>query len=393
MFLGAGSMQMAPIEYAKAQGHYVITVDYLPDNPGHRLADKYVNASVTDPEAVLRAATALKIDGIVAYASDIAAPTAAYVAEQLKLPGKPYEAVRILTHKGRFRKFLADHGFNHPRGKSFSDRESAEKYLRELALPVFVKPVDSAGSKGVTRIDDLKAFRAAYDHALKFSLCGQVIVEETIVRSGYQVAGDGFAVNGELCFRCFANEHFDKLVNGLVPIGESFPSVFPAELLDVAHRETQRLIDLLEIKSGAFNFDFVFTKNGEFYFLELGPRNGGNLIPDVTRLATGVDLIKYTVDDALGLPVPRLEMVPCDGFWASYILHSTTPGTFKGISFSDFLAARTIRQDVTAEPGDRVEPFIGSNHGLGSMILRFDTKEQMLHAMDNMEEFLTIDLT
>jgi biotin carboxylase len=385
-------MQLAPILYAKSQGHYVVTVDYLPENPGHRLADEYVNLSITDRDAVFRKAAELKIDGIVAYASDIAAPTAAYVAEQLKLPGKPYEAVRILTHKGSFRRFLAQNGFNHPRGKSFSDFESAENYLRELQLPVFVKPVDSAGSKGVTRIDRREAFRAAYEHAIKFSLCRQVIVEETIVRSGYQVAGDGFAVDGELSFRCFANEHFDKLVNGLVPIGESFPCAHPAGLLDVAHRETQRLIDLLEIKSGAFNFDFVFTEKGEFYFLELGPRNGGNLIPEVTRHATGVDLIKYTVDDALGLPVPKLKMTPCNGFWSSYVVHATRSGTFNGISTSEFLADKIIQQDITASPGDRVEPFIGSNHGLGSMILRFDSQAQMLHAMDNMEEFLKIEL-
>jgi biotin carboxylase len=390
MFLGGGSMQIPPITYAKQQGHFVVTADYLPSNPGHRLADEYVNVSVTDREAVLRKATELKIDGIVAYASDIAAPTAAYVAEQLKLPGKPYEAVRILTNKGLFRRFLAEHGFNYPRGKAFRDPAAAESYLKELRFPVFVKPVDSAGSKGVTRIEDSSAFRAAYDHALGFSLTHEVIVEETIVRSGYQVAGDGFAVDGELCFRCFANEHFDKLVNGLVPIGESFPAVHDPKLLDVAHRETQRLIDLLEIRSGAFNFDFVFTAEGEFYFLELGPRNGGNLIPDVTRYATGVDLIKYTVDDALGLPVPRLELVPCNGYWASYIVHATTAGRLKDVIIGDFLERRIVERDIAARPGDRVQPFIGSNHGLGTMIVRFDNEDQMLHAMDNMEEFLTL---
>jgi biotin carboxylase len=289
-----------------------------------------------------------------------------------------------------FRRFLADNGFNYPRGRSFRDCAAALEYLHELRLPVFVKPVDSAGSKGVTRIDDPSAFRPAFDHALKFSLSREVIVEEAIVRDGYQVAGDGFAVAGELCFRCFANEHFDKLVNGLVPIGESFPAVHDPKLLAVAHSETQRLIDLLEIESGAFNFDFVFTPDREFVFLELGPRNGGNLIPDVTRYATGVDTIKYTVDDALGLPVPRLRLAPCNGFWASYIVHATRSGTLKEIVVSDFLAERIVERDITAAPGDRVEPFIGANHGLGAMIVRFDGRAEMLHAMDNMEEFLTV---
>lgn len=392
MFLGASLMQMPPIAYAKEQGHHVVTVDYLPTNPGHALADDYVNVSITDREAVLAKARELAIDGIVAYASDIAAPTAAYVAESLGLPGNPYESVRILTHKGRFRAFLAKNGFNCPRAASFDNFAEAKAFLSTLTFPVFVKPVDSAGSKGVTEIEDAESLAAAFTHALGFSQCRQVIVEEAIVRSGYQVAGDGFMLGGELCFRCFANEHFDKLVNGLVPIGESFPAVHDPALLDLAHREYQRLMSLLGMRSGAFNFDFVFTGDGDLYILELGPRNGGNLIPDVTRLATGVDMIKHTVDLALGMDVAPLTQAACKGYWASYILHGTAHGRLDEIVFSDFIRNRTIQVDVTASKGSQVEPFIGSHHGLGAMILRFESKTEMLDAMDNMEKFIDVRL-
>ena len=53
MFLGAGLMQIPAIVYAKEQGHYVITVDYLPSNPGHRYGDEYVNLSIAERDAVL----------------------------------------------------------------------------------------------------------------------------------------------------------------------------------------------------------------------------------------------------------------------------------------------------------------------------------------------------
>lgn len=390
MFLGAGLMQIPPIAYAKAQGHFVITVDYLPENPGHKYADEYVNLSVFDKEAILEKARELRIDGIVAYASDIAAPTAAYVAERLGLPGNPYESVRILTHKGLFRKFLGEHGFNCPRASSFDNYDDLERYARELERPIFVKPVDSSGSKGVTRVENGSDLHCAYEHALSYSAAKEVVVEETIRRSGYQVAGDGFVVGGELKFRCFANEHFDKLVNGLVPIGESFPSDKRQDLLDLAHRETQRLLSLLDMKGGALNFDFVFTEDDEFYFLELGPRNGGNLIPEVTRLATGVDMIKHTVDLAIGEDLPGLELTPCDGYWSSYIVHATSSGKLEKIVFSDFLKERVVEKNITAVPGQQVEPFIGANFGLGGMILRFDSLDQMLYSMDNMEEHLAV---
>ena len=266
LFLGAAPTQIPPLRYALEQGHHVITCDYLPENPGHRLAHESYNVSTTDKEAVLNLARLLKIDGIVAYASDPAAPTAAYAAEQMGLPGNPYQSVLILTRKNLFRAFLEQHGFNVPRSQSFYDREKARVWLNEIGVPAFIKPVDSSGSKGVTRLDDPAKFDEAFDHALTFSHQKMVVVESQIVRARYQVAGDGFVVNGQLAFRCWADEHFDRLCNGLVPIGQTFPTSHPDDLLEIAHAESQRLLTLLGIRTGALNFDFVFTEDGKFYF-------------------------------------------------------------------------------------------------------------------------------
>src|SRR5690606_25163917 len=155
------------------------------------------------------------------------------------------------------------------------------------------------------------------------------------VRGGYQVAGDGFIVDGKLVFRCWADEHFDKLCNGLVPIGQTFPTSHRKELLDIAHAESQRLLTLLGMRMGALNFDFVFSDEGKFYFLELGPRNGGCLIPEVIRYATNVDLIKYTVDAALGMDCTSLEMTQAEGYWSSYMVHALEDGTFKELWLSE----------------------------------------------------------
>src|SRR5690606_12140967 len=124
-----------PIRYALQQGHYVITCDYLPQNPGHKLAHEYHNVSTTDKEAVLALAKQLRVDGVVAYASDPSAPTAAYVAEQLGLPGNPYQSVQILARKDLFRAFLAEHGFNVPRSRSFYERSEAFTWLEEIGVP------------------------------------------------------------------------------------------------------------------------------------------------------------------------------------------------------------------------------------------------------------------
>lgn len=390
LFLGGAPTQIPPVKYALKQGYHVITLDYLPENPGHKLSHQYYNLSTTDKEAVLEVARAENIDGIVAYASDPAAPTAAYVAEKMGLPGNPYESVEILARKDLFREFLANHNFNVPRSKSFYNEKEAKLWLDEIGVPAFVKPVDSSGSKGVTHLQNADDFHEAFEHAMTFSREKKVVVEEKIVRQGYQVAGDGFVLGGELIFRCWADEHFDKLCNGLVPIGQTFPTSHDEELLNEAHKETQRLITLLGMQAGALNFDFVFSEDGKFYFLELGPRNGGCLIPEVIQYATGVDLIKYTVDAALGLPCTGLTMKPTNGFWSSYMVHAIDDGKFKELSLSERAKEYIVEQDVQVKLCTPVNVFSGSHDTLGTMILKYPSQEEMLDMVDNMERDIRV---
>lgn len=392
LFLGGAPSQIPPIEYAKSQGYYVITCDYLPTNPGHLLADQYHNISTTDKEGVLKLARRLKIDGIVAYASDPAAPTAAYVAEKLGLPGNPYNSVLTLARKDLFRAFLKEHGFNVPKSKSFYTKEEAAPWLNEVSYPLFIKPVDSSGSKGVTEINSIEEFDKAFDYALEFSREKKVVIEEKIVKQGYQVAGDGFIVDGQLVFRCWADEHFDKLCNGLVPIGQTFPTSHSETLLEEAHKETQRLLTLLDMKTGALNFDFMFSEDGKFYFLELGPRNGGCLIPEVIRYATNIDLIKATVDAALGLDCSYVKQVPVEGFWSSYMVHSTKNGKFKELQISERAQQMIVEEDLYTDLNTEVNVFSGSNDTMGMMILKYPDMDTMLDMVDNMEHDIFVEV-
>ena len=390
LFLGGAKFQIPAIKYAKEQGHYVITCDYLPDNPGHKYADEYHNVSTTDREDVLELAEKLKIDGIVAYASDPAAPTQAYVANLMGLPSNPYESVEILTRKDYFRDFMKENGFLVPKAESFDSLGIAFAWFDEIEKPVIVKPVDSSGSKGITKVYKEEELLHAFTYALEFSRAKRVIIEEFFVRDGYQVAGDGFVVDGKLVFRCWANEHFDKNCNPFVPIGESFPSIMTEYTLQQAQSETQRLLDLLHMKQGALNFDFHYNKNGDFSFLELGARNGGNLISEVTKYATGVDLIKYTVDSALGFDCSDLKMKEVDGFYSSYVLHAVEDGIVKEIWYSDEIRDNILEENIFIQPGDEVRKFDGAHYALGMMIMKFDSQNEMLEKMDNMEKYLKV---
>ena len=83
LLLGGSKQQVVAIETAKRLGYRTVLCDYLPDNPGQFSADVFYQESTTDREKMLEIARREQVDGVLAYSSDPAAPTAAYVAEKL----------------------------------------------------------------------------------------------------------------------------------------------------------------------------------------------------------------------------------------------------------------------------------------------------------------------
>lgn len=388
MILGGNYYQMTATKAAKALGCHVISVDYLPDNPAHKLADEYHNVSTTDKDAVLALAERLKIDGICTYASDVSAPTVAYVAEKMGLPTNPLRSVEILTRKDLTRDFLKQHGFNVPKAQGFTAYDEALEFFQSLNKPAMVKPVDSSGSKGVTKVSRAEDFRAAYDSAMKYSASKKIIVEEFIQRKGYSIAGDGFLIDGELRCTFFMDGHRSKYCSPFVPTGNSYPSALSENLQRKARHEMQRLMTCLKMKNGAINWDLIVTDNDDVYILEIGSRNGGNLISDAIKAACGVDLPKYTIKAALDMDCSDLEERPTKNPVSSYVIHSLADGIFESLRISDALKDKIIRCDLFVEPGEKVYRFENGGFGIGAMLLKFDSVEEMNHCVDNMEDYI-----
>jgi len=394
LMLGGSPFQVPAICYAKSAGYHVITCDYLPDNPGHQYADEYHNVSTTDKEAVLALASECEVDGVIAYASDPAAPTAAYVGNRLGLPSNPYESVNILTNKDLYRQFLRAHGFNAPRACSYTPGTDAAASLRELRFPVMVKPVDSSGSKGVSRVGDPSGLPAALEYALGFSRAGRAVVEEYLDRQGPQIHGDGFVVNGELRFYCLGDHFFRSHINPFVPVSTMMPSHFPKEVIRSVAASVQAILKALGFRMGAINIEAMVDKQGRVYVMEIGPRNGGNMVPQLVRYASGIDMVELTVRAAAGDLDERLlgENQIAIRPHAYYVLHSDRDGVFGGIDFSPEISRNTLECHVFKKRGDEVTMFRGSNCSLGVLLLGFQDRDEMEDKVVNMDRYVHVNV-
>ena len=377
LLLGGSAQQIIAIETAKKLGYYTVLCDYLPDNPGQYHADKFYQESTTDKETVLKIAREEHIDGILAYASDPAAPTAAYVAENLGLPTNPYAAVNTLCNKDSLRAFLKENNFPVPAARGFADAAQAISECCGMQFPLIIKPVDSSGSKGVTVIHGESELPAAVDFAFESSRGKRIIAEEFIEKDHpYLIGGDIFVVDGRVCIWGLLNCHRDSSVNPLVPVGKSYPLALSAEQSASVKAILQALVDKLGIRFGAVNVELIIGKNGQCYIIDAGPRAGGNMIPDLLGMIFNTDVAEMAVKAAMGERLPCEEVNDGQGFYATHNLHSSQNGVYKTIEFDDEIERFIIKKCLYKKEGDEVSYFDNASKALGIVFMKFDNAQQ-----------------
>ena len=157
--------------------------------------------------------------------------------------------------------------------------------------------------------------------------------------------------------------------------------------------QLQRLFALLNVKSGIYNVESRVCSNGKAYIMEVSPRGGGNRIAELQDMATGQSLIRNEIKKALGMDLDNITTPIYDGVWCNYILHSSKEGTLVSVDIDAEFQKKHIRDiGFIAKPGDKIVPFTGANTYLGTLFLRFDSREELDKSLNNVSSWLSIQL-
>ena len=396
LLLGGSAAQLISIETAKRLGYYTVLCDYLSDNPGQYIADSFYLVSTTDKDAVLKVAKQEKIDGIVAYSSDPAAPTAAYVANAMHLQGMDYDVVRHFCEKNLFREFLYKNGFNVPKSVEVSIPYNIDLIdVSSLTFPLIVKPTDSSGSKGITVIEDKRELVDALNYAQEYSRNKTLIIEEFIRRDHpYIIEGEIFVIDGKVVSWGLINSIRDENSNPLLPAAYSYPLDMSDERKRIVKSEVSKLVAATGNASGAFNIEMIIDKYNRLFFLDAGPRNGGNMLPEYISMISGKNLVEATILTAMG-DVDSFD-VELDGdnggFWGLGVPHSAEKGLYKGIAYSPLAKKCLVRENIQKRIGDEVRPFERCNDLVGLNFFHFESKKDMDEVMCNMYESMKVEL-
>lgn len=269
------------------------------------------DADVTSPAAVIEAARDVArrrgVVGVVCF-TEMLLMSAAETIDALGVPGISLDGARRCRDKRLTRQALLAAGVPQPRSEPVSSAAHAREVARDIGFPVVVKPRGLGGSWGVVRADGADEVDLAFRTAGGAEDSGKlyergVLVEEML--DGPEISIDGFVCRGR--YRPLFIAH--KLL-GPPPYFEEDGHVLSG---DDPLLEDESLRDLLEKAHQALGVDQALT-HSEVRLTAAGPRiveingrAGGDLIPYLGWLTSGVDPAWVAVHLAVGADLDTLD--------------------------------------------------------------------------------------
>lgn len=373
MIVGASVLQLPAILKAKEMGLEVAVADYNPHAIGIKYADKFYCASTMDEDAVLDAAKDYQPDGIMTLATDMPMRGVAKASEALGLHSISYDTAVKATDKYDMIKAFKEYDVPSPWYYLVGSMEELKALEMELSFPCIMKPTDNAGSHGVVLAHCFEDLVKNYEYSLDSSRHGNVIVEEYL--DGPEVSVEVMVVDGKVNVLQIT----DKLTTEaphFVELGHSQPSRLREEVQAKIREVAEKACLAVGIDKGPAHVEMKITTKDGPKMVELGARMGGdNITTHLVPLSTGIDMVKATIDVAMGIE-PNIEpSLRC----GSAIRYFQVPfGTIKSIKrVEDAERISGVKQiTFTKGVGEMSTPIHCSNDRIGFVIAQANTADE-----------------
>jgi biotin carboxylase len=301
LILGAGEGQVPLIQRAKNAGCYVIVVSPNGNYPGFAYADECAYADISNAERILEVAKQLQIHAIATDQTDVSISSVQYVAQALNLSCIKCDNIENFRYKSLMREICYQNGIPTIRFCSTNDISNAiEFYNTLLDYKAIVKPVDSQGSRGVTVVQSLSELQEAFSFAQKYSKSQNVIIEQFI--EGQEIEIDTVVKDRQIIGVLVGDVHNFTSENAFSAYERIYPSMLytgvELEHIKAINETTIRALGLI---TGWAHGEYIVSKTGEIYLLEVGARGGGNYIgSDIVKTMLGVGTDEMAFETAIG---------------------------------------------------------------------------------------------
>lgn len=291
--------------------------------------------------------------------------------------GPEPESMERLSDKAVLKELFRNTGLNViPGTKAVASMEEAKQAADNIGYPVMIKACAGGGGRGIRLIrtaDDLEeAYLQATAEALSAFGDGSVYLEKYIFPARHvelQILAD--EQGNAVCLGdrdCSLQRRNQKLI-------EETPS--PA--IRTKQREEIIALAVDAIRKigyvGAGTLEFLLDKSGNFWFMEMNVRL--QVEHSVTEMLTGIDLVKWQIRIAAGIPLNfEQKDIRMQGSAIECRINAKSCGTLKMLHIP---GGPSVRFDTCLVAGTTVSPYYDSL--LGKLVVFAKTREETLRKM------------
>ena len=291
--------------------------------------------------------------------------------------GPPAEVISHMGDKDTARRLMKENGVPTTPGTDIlKDAGEAKKAAEQIGYPVLIKASAGGGGKGirlVERPEDMeRAFQTASSEAEKAFGDGRMYMEkylDPVKHIELQLLADE---EGNIV--CLGERECSIQRNNQKLIEESpSPAVTPelrARLMDTAARAAKASHYV-----NAGTVEFLMDRDHNFYFMEMNTRL--QVEHPVSELVTGVDIVKWQIRIAAGVPLDFTQKdIRVQGAAIECRINAKGPGK---VGFFHTPGGPWVRFDTFLYEGYEIPPYYDSM--LGKMIVYSSTREEAIRKM------------
>ncbi len=386
LILNGSHSDIPLIKAGKELGFYVITSGNNPNLIGHNYSDEYVYGDFSDSEKMLDIFKDKGIDAICSCANDFGAITAAYLSENLSIPGHDtYENALIIHHKDKFKAFAQKYDIHTPKAVSFDTIEEAISYADSIDYPQIIKPIDLTGGKGVTTVKNFLEYKVAVNKAFEMSKNKRIVVEPYI--TGTYHSFSIFLVNKKVYAYFSDNEY--SYINPFLVTTSAGPATDVDKVKDILINDSEKIAGVLDLSDGVFHLQYVLA-GGKPYILEIARRCSGDFYPVPVEYGLGIKWNKWIVGSECGLPPSSYLEKPFEiqRLGGRHCIMGDKNGIIKEVIISETLKDNIYGDFTWWKEGYEINNYMVDK--LGVLFLRYSSYDEMINKTNNITELVKV---
>ena len=291
--------------------------------------------------------------------------------------GPSAQTMEQIGDKAVIKRMMADAGLSViPGTEALDGVQEARERAAQIGYPVMLKACAGGGGRGIRLVRSEAELESAYAQAVAEGQAafddGSVYMEKYVYPARHvevQVLAD--EAGNVVCLGerdCSLQRCHQKLI-------EESPSP------NVREESRRQLMEQVTAAvraigySGVGTLEFLMDGDGAFWFMEMNIRL--QVEHTVTEMLTGIDLVKWQIRIAAGIPLNiRQQDVSLSGTALECRIVALSPGTLKTLHVP---GGPFVRFDTYLVPGTKVTPYYDAL--LGKLIVSAKTREEALRKM------------